>query len=139
MQSYANHRRFDPWYHFVAFPLTLLAFAWACLQAVRHQGGGLWEVILAFGLLVLLFRVRLYSLRVQDRVIRLEETLRMKALLPEVLQGRIQELRPGQFVALRFASDEELPELVQAALEEHLDGEAIKRRIHVWREDTFRV
>ena len=139
MQNFANHRRIDPWYHLVAFPLILLAFAWACLHAARRQGGGLWEVFLAFGLLVLLFRVRIYSLRVQDRVIRLEETLRMKALLPEAWQGRIQELKPGQFVALRFASDEELPELVQTALEEHLDGEAIKRRIRVWRPDTFRV
>lgn len=139
MQTYANHRRFDPWYHLVAFPLLLLTLIGACLHVVRSQGGGVWELFLAFGLLVLFFRVRIYSLRVQDRIIRLEETLRMQALLPEAWRGRIQELKPGQFVALRFASDEELPALVQAALDERLDGEAIKQRIRVWREDTFRV
>jgi len=138
-QTYANHRRFDPWFHAVAFPLLLLAFVGACIHCVRHPGAGIWEVFLAAGVLVLLFRVRIYALRVQDRLIRLEETLRMKAILPEAWHVRIRELAPDQFVGLRFASDEELPVLVQAALDEKLSGEAIKKRIRMWRPDTFRV
>lgn len=138
-QTYANHHRFDPWYHIVAFTLLLLAFIGACIHAVRSPASGMWEVFLTFGILVLFFRVRIYALRVQDRVIRLEETLRMRAILPEAWHVRIHELTPGQFVGLRFASEEELPALVQAALEEKLDGEAIKKRIRMWRADTFRV
>ncbi len=138
-QTYANHRRMDPWYHVVAFTLLLLAFGGACIHAVHRPGTGLWELFLALGVLVLFFRVRIYALRVQDRIIRLEETLRMRALLPEAWHVRLRELRPDQFVGLRFASDEELPALVQAALEEKLDGEALKKRIRIWRADTFRV
>lgn len=139
-QNYGNHRRIDPWYHFVAF--GLLGFAWvaALVHLIRRPGfASVWEFLLSLGVLVLCLRVRIYALRVQDRVIRLEETLRMKTLLPEAWHVRLRELSPGQFVGLRFASDEELPGLVQAALDERLDGEAIKKRIRIWRPDTFRV
>lgn len=138
VQTYANHRRFDPWY-LTAFALLAAAFAGACIHFVRRPGASVWELLLTFAALILLLRVRIYALRVQDRVIRLEETLRMKAILPEPWHVRIRELAPKQFVALRFASDEELPALVEATLEEKLDGEAIKKRIRIWREDTFRV
>jgi hypothetical protein len=138
-QTYASHRRFDPWYHIVAFALLLLAFIGACIHVVRQPGAGVWELFLTLGILVLFFRVRIYALRVQDRIIRLEETLRMKAILPEAWHVRIRELTPGQFVGLRFASDEELPALLEAALDEKLSGEAIKKRIRIWRADTFRV
>lgn len=139
-QSYATHRRFDPWYHFVAFGLLIVAFVIAAiLLARRCDLASVWGMVLTLGVFILLFRIRIYSLRVQDRVIRLEETLRMKALMPEAWHVRLHELNPGQFVGLRFASDEELPGLVQAALEEKLDGEAIKKRIRMWRGDTFRV
>ena len=139
-QTYANHRRFDPWYHFGAMGLLLAAFVIACvLLARRVELATVWGFLLSLGLLFLLLRVRIYSLRVQDRVIRLEETLRMKALMPEAWHLRLRELTPGQFVGLRFASDEELPVLVQQALDEKLSGEAIKKRIRIWRGDTFRV
>jgi len=139
-QSYATHRRFDPWFHFGAMVLLTAAFVIACILAVRHFDlASVWGVVLSLGLLILLLRVRIYALRVQDRVIRLEETLRMKALMPEAWHVRLRELTPGQFVGLRFASDEELPVLVQQALDEKLSGEAIKKRIRIWRGDTFRV
>jgi hypothetical protein len=138
-QTYANHRRFDPWYHVVILGLLGAAFIAACVRTVRHPATGIWDLILAIGVLLLCFRVRIYALKVQDRLIRLEETLRMKAILPEAWHVRIRELTPGQFVGLRFASDEELPALLQAALEEKLDGEAIKKRIRIWRPDTFRI
>jgi len=138
VQSYANHKRIDPWYHYVGFALVLLIFIMALVHPFRGHGGG-WQILASVFLLVLFLRVRIYALRVQDRVIRLEETLRMKELLGEELRGRIGQLKPGQFVALRFASDGELAERVKEALDEHLGGGEIKKRIKVWRPDTFRV
>lgn len=139
-QSYATHRRFDPWYHIVAFTLFLAAVVLAVILVVRRCDlASVWALVISLGVLVLMLRVRIYSLRVQDRVIRLEETLRMKALMPEAWHVRLRELTPDQFVGLRFASDEELPGLVQVALDEQLGGEAIKKRIRMWRGDTFRV
>jgi len=139
-QTFATHRRFHPLFHFVLFPLSFLYL----IFTLRN----LWKVpaphtaFVALGALVLVmtvFLTRLYALKVQDRLIRLEETLRMQRVLPSDLQARISELRPGQFVGLRFASDDELASLVKTALDEHLGGEAIKKRIQTWRGDYFRV
>ncbi|MDR3671808.1 MAG: DUF6526 family protein, partial [Holophaga sp.] len=121
VQSYANHKRIDPWYHYVGLGLVVLLFLMAVVHPFRGHGGA-WQIIASVFMIVLFLRVRIYALRVQDRVIRLEETLRMQALLGEDLRGRIRELRPGQFVALRFASDGELEARVKEALEEKLAG-----------------
>jgi len=139
-QTYASHRKFDPLYHFFLLPVMLLVPLAAAYQLVRtpslrHAGGTLLAVV---GVL-LAFKIRLYALQVQDRVIRLEETLRLQRLLPGDLQARIGELSPKQFVGLRFASDAEVADRVREALDQHLDGEAIKKRIQTWRPDTFRV
>jgi hypothetical protein len=101
--------------------------------------GGITQLLVALLLLVIFLRIRIYALRVQDRIIRLEETLRMQALLDADLRGRIQELKPGQFVALRFAADAELGDRVREALAGQLTSTQIKQRIQVWRPDTFRV
>lgn len=140
VQTYATHRRLDPWYHFVAFGCFVVAFLLAAVQLFRHPGlASVWGLVLSFGALVLWLRVRVYALRVQDRVIRLEETLRLQCLLPEASRGRISELRPAHFVALRFASDAEVPELFAAILNDGLQPDALKQRIKAWRPDTFRV
>lgn len=139
-QTYATHRRFDPPYHFFLMPLALLAILIAAYRLIRQPGLhhlGLLVIVLAVALLVLL--LRLYALKVQDRLIRLEETLRMQRLLPADLAGRIGELTPGQMVGLRFAADGELAERVREALDQKLGGEAIKKRIQTWRPDHFRV
>jgi hypothetical protein len=138
VQSYAHHKRVDPWYHYVGFGLALILLIMALVHPFRGHGGG-WQILASVFLLILFLRVRIYALRVQDRVIRLEETLRMQALLGEDLRGRIGQLKPGQFVALRFASDGELAARVIEALDENLPGAEIKKRIQVWRADTFRV
>lgn len=139
-QTYANHRRLDPLYHMVGFGLLLLALALAIVHLVRQPGlATTWELVASLGLLITFLRVRTYALRNQDRLIRLEETRRLERLLSEALRTRIPELRPGQFVALRFAPDEELAELVQQTLAEGLDPDAIKRRIRTWKPDTFRI
>jgi hypothetical protein len=144
-QTYANHRRFDPPYHFVLFAVVLLNLA----REMKHlvlmikngpfAWGAIVEALMAAAMILLVLKIRTYALHNQDRLIRLEETLRMQAVLPDALKPRIGELRPGQFVGLRFASDEELGGLMEAALSEKLDGEAIKKRIKTWRPDTFRV
>lgn len=139
-QTYANHARFDPWFHFFLAPIALILVIASIVHLVRHPHlGSVWHVVLAFALFVLLFKVRTYSLKVQDRVIRLEERLRLAALLPEPLRSRINELDVRQLIALRFASDAEVSTLVERTLKENLTQKQIKQAIQVWRPDYFRV
>ncbi len=139
-QTYANHRRFDPPYHFFLMPFSLLGILATAYYLARHPSlQQTLALVLAIASALLVLKVRLYSMRVQDRLIRLEETLRMQRLLPADLQGRLQDLSPAQFVGLRFASDGELAERVREALDQKLGGEAIKKQIKDWRPDTFRV
>jgi hypothetical protein len=139
-QTYANHARTDPWFHFFLAPLALIIFIASIVHLVQHPH--VWSVVhvvLAFALLVLVFKVRSYPLRVQDRLIRLEERLRLATLLPEPLRSRIDELEIRQLIALRFASDAEIPALVERALNEKLAPKQIKQAIQNWRPDNFRV
>ncbi len=139
-QTYANHRRFDPLFHFALLPFFLVAWLASVVYLVRHPG--LHQTLLmlaALAFLLLALLVRGYALKVQDRVIRLEERLRMERLLPDDLKARIPELTVRQCVGLRFAADAELADRVREALAEGLDSEAIKKRIQVWRPDTHRV
>jgi len=144
-QSYANHRRLDPSFHFMLFGLFAVNAVITVLALIRMFRGHtfdfatLWNVVMAITFLLFLFKLRLYALHNQDRLIRLEEQLRMKALLPATLATRAMGLKPSQCVALRFASDEELPGLVQQTLDEDLQNEQIKKRIQNWRADYFRV
>jgi hypothetical protein len=140
-QSYETHvRRLPLPYLLVGGALGLhVALATAQLAAQPTLRSA-WQLLVALALGGLAWIVRTNSLRVQDRVIRLEERLRLQRLLPAELQPRIEELSLGQLVALRFASDEELPALVQAVLDEGLrDRDAIKRRVRRWRPDHLRV
>ncbi len=139
-QSLQNHVRRDPWFHFVAIPIFALALIWSIVHVVRHpdlHNAGL--VILLFGAVVALLKVRLYAVKVQTRVIRLEERLRLSGLLSEPLRLRIPELTEDQLVALRFASDAECPALVEQTLANKLDNKAIKKAIKNWRGDYWRV
>jgi hypothetical protein len=139
-QTYANHRRYDPLFHVFVFGILALSLLVALWQLVRNPGFTTAWVFLVFAaLLVLYFKVRLYALKVQDRVIRLEERLRLQQLLSEPLRSRIGELTEGQLIGLRFASDGEVAALVAEALDEKLPGEEIKKRVKSWRPDTFRV
>ena len=141
-QSYANHVKWVPTFHFFVAPVMVLNFVNAVVRLVRH--GISWEgsvsLLVALALLIFIFNARLFALRVQDRVIRMEERLRMRQLLPADLRERILEFTPGQLVALRFASDDELPELARKVLSEKIkDSKAIKQMIKNWRADYLRA
>lgn len=144
-QSYAHHRRVVPAFHFVTGGILLLNLVWSIYRLVQGLPGvpffdRLLAVAVAIALGLLAWYTRIFPLRAQDRVIRLEERLRMERLLPPDLRARIGELRTGHFVALRFASDEELPELTRAVLAgEVKTGDEIKRRIRQWRADHLRM
>jgi len=139
-QSYANHARLDPPYHFFLGPLLIVAIILSIISLVRHPGldSILW-MLLAVALLLTAEKARSYALKAQDRVIRLEERLRLSMLLPEADRPRIAELTEAQLIALRFASDAELPVLAMRALNEGLTKKQIKASIQSWRADNFRV
>jgi hypothetical protein len=139
-QNYANHTRWDPLYHFFAVPVVLLTVIVTIVHLVQRPNwfSG-WLVIFSVAIVILTLKARFYALRVQDRLIRLEERERLANLLAEPLRSRVGELREGQWVGLRFACDAEIPGLVQDALAKNLSRSDIKERIKVWRADHFRV
>lgn len=140
-QTYKNHVRFFPLYHFVVTPILLINF----LNAIRHfyyyqSRATVWEIVFAGALVGLALSARLMALTVQDRVIRLEMRLRMRDILPADLRARAEGLTRGQLVALRFASDAELAELVRDVLDGKLATQkAIKMRVRTWVPDTLRA
>lgn len=142
-QSYAHHTRWDPPFHFFVLPVFVLAVLASIvhlfLRFHHHPVHGVLVVVFALATLVAIFKIRLNALKVQDRVIRLEERLRLATVLPEALRSRIPELTESQLIALRFASDGELPELVQKTLNEKLSRDDIMRSIKTWRPDNWRV
>jgi hypothetical protein len=139
-QNFANHGKFDLPFHFFLAPMSLLFIIYAIIHLYRHPE--LHSVLLLVAVVTAsagLFKLRIYSLKVQDRIIRLEERLRLTTLLPENLRGRIDEFTVGQLIGLRFASDAELPALAKRALDEKLSKADIKKAIVNWRPDYFRV
>jgi hypothetical protein len=146
-QNLANHTRWDPPFHFYILPIFALALILTLVHFFAHiTHGDLRDhihafllILLAVALLMLMFKVRLYALRVQDRVIRLEERLRLTQLLSEPLRSRIPELTEDQLCGLRFASDAEIPKLVERTLKENLKRADIKKAIQNWRPDYWRV
>jgi len=140
-QTYANHRRFYPLYHFVVVPLLSLNVVMQLWIAIRQPSiWSFWSFIVALALLGLSWVARIMVLRVQDRVIRLEERLRLQQILPADLRGRIGELRPRHLIAMRFADDAEVPDLCRRVLAGELQtGDDIKRRVKTWRPDTLRA
>jgi hypothetical protein len=139
-QNLANHTRYDPLFHFFLLPVVLALWIHSVVVLVRHPGWEhAWAVLLVTALFVAAGKARGYALKVQDRVIRLEERLRFASLLPEPLRSQSLKLNEAQLIALRFASDEEAPALVQRALTENLSRADIKKAIQTWRPDNWRV
>ncbi len=131
---------FDPAFHFFLAPLGLILLILSIVEAVRHPTVMAHvHIVVMLWLIVLVFKTRIYSLKVQDRLIRLEERLRLQAVLPASLQPRIGDLSIDQLIGLRFASDAELPGLVEKALGGNWDRKQIKEAVQSWRADNWRV
>ena len=141
-QNLGNHAKVVPIFHFFAIPVMVANFIWSIVRlwTVGFSFATVFGVILAAALVVVTFEARLFALAVQDRVIRLEERLRYEKVLPEELRWRADELTVNQFVALRFASDDELSALMQKVLDGKVDQrKAIKQQIRSWRPDSLRA
>ena len=140
-QNFANHTRWQPPIHFFVLPVMLINVFWAVIVFVKDPGWNSgWWIVVSLALLVLVFFVRLNPLKAQDRLIRLEEKLRYQQVLSPALCQHAGTLHPGQIIALRFAGDDELEELVSAVLAGKFSKNSdIKRAIKNWRADTFRV
>ncbi len=142
-QSFENHTRRDPAFHFFLMPLLLLNLIFAIYATIhawpsfRHTH--LWWIVMSIVLLVFAELTRNYALKNQNRLIRLEEQLRLADLLPEDQLSLIDTLTIDQFVALRFASDAEVAALAQRAVTENLDRKQIKQAILNWRPDNYRI
>jgi hypothetical protein len=139
-QSYQNHGRFDPPFHFFIFPVMAINAIVAIVVAFRHPGAmTIWSAVAAVALAGAVLKMRLYALRNQDRLIRLEEQVRMQRVVPEPLRARTAELTVEQCVGLRFACDAELPALIERALRENLNKKQIKQAVQSWRPDHARI
>ena len=140
-QSYASHRRYLPAHHFIAQPIVI---AWFFYQVGRFLDLRTFDaammMLLGLGLVVFTFTSRLMSLTAQNRVIRLEERLRLMRLMPAEEHARIDDLKTRQLVGLRFASDSEVVDLARRCLSGELDSaSAVKKEVKVWKPDYLRV
>jgi hypothetical protein len=140
-QTLANHVRFHPPFHFFLIPCSLVLLILTIVNVVRHGGELEAWILLLIGVMmpVAVLLIRLNALRVQDRVIRLEERLRLLAILPEPLRSQIGTLTERQLIAIRFASDAELPGLIERVMKKGMAAGDIKKAIVTWRADVFRV
>jgi len=140
-QTYANHVRWHPPFHFFLMPGGLVLLILTIVNVVRHPDLLTSWILLLIGVMwpIAMFLIRINPLRVQDRLIRLEEELRSEELLSDALLDRVDELTESQWTALRFASDEEFPALVEKTLSSKMKRADIKKAIVEWRADTFRV
>jgi hypothetical protein len=140
-QNFANHRRVFPLYHYFAAPIFALNIVYTAILAVRAPTlGNIWSFVFALGIGASLLAARTMVLIVQNRIIRLEQRLRLVSLLPDHLRGRIVELNLSQLVGLRFASDGELAPLVERCLAGELkNGDDVKRAITNWQADFLRA
>ncbi len=142
-QSLNNYTRWYPPFHFFVLPMLLLNFIFSIYVTIHHWPAhwalGFWWIAMAVVLFVMAGIGRGSTLKAQDRIIRLEERLRLAALLPAEDRAHIDELSVPQLIALRFASDAELPALVRKTLTQNLEPKAIKQSIVNWRGDYYRV
>jgi len=142
-QSFKNHGRLDPPYHFVLALFLVSNLVFAVFHLINHwtidRVAAGWYLVLSLVVFIPVLKLRAYPLKVQDRVIRLEERLRLQALAPAQWHAQIFRLREDQLIGLRFAGDDEVVELAKLALELDLTRKQIKERIKNWRADDLRV
>jgi hypothetical protein len=147
-QSFKKHARLDPPFHLILFTVLVVNVVVALSFAYRLHRAGLdshwllyaeWLIILSIAVFIPVLRIRTYPIKLQDRVIRLEERLRLQALAPTEWHTQIYKLSEDQLIGLRFAADDEVVELAKQALEHNLNRKQIKERIKDWRPDNWRI
>jgi hypothetical protein len=142
-QNLKNHGRMDPFFHYVLGFLLVFNVLFAFVHMVHHRAdsyyAGPWYLLLSLAAFIPFIKLRTYPLKVQDRVIRLEERLRLQALAPAAWHAQIYRLTEDQLIGLRFAADDEVVELAKQALEGNLTRKQIKERIQSWRADNWRI
>lgn len=140
-QSFENHTRIVPLYHMVAFGILVINLLYRLYRVFTDLSvETLVTGLVAVALILLFFYARIFALTAQDRVIRLEMLLRFERLLPPDLRARAKDFTVDQLVALRFASDEELPELARKVLADNIrDRRSIKKIVKNWQGDYLRV
>jgi hypothetical protein len=140
MQSANSHAKWDPLYHYFLSPIILMNALYHGTRLVRHPSyTDAWAFVVSLAMVIAVLKLRMNALKVQDRLIRLEERLRLKDLLPVDQHGVIGQLTEDQLIGLRFASDGEVAELATRAAREKLTRKQIKETIRTWRADEFRV
>jgi hypothetical protein len=140
-QTFKNHAKFVPAFHFFAVPIAAANFVLAAMRAFENPTRDtIMAALMGASLLVMYFLARVFALTVQDRIIRLEMRLRLRELLPADLVPRIPEFTTAQLVSLRFAGDAELPALARKVLDERMqDRKQIKMLIRDWQADNLRA
>lgn len=141
-QSFENHTRYYPLFHFVAAPLLAIYLVYAITELVHSPSRATAaSVVLAAGVMASLQASRVMALTVQNRVIRLEMSMRLERLLgPAAAADALASLTVGKLVALRFASDAELPALIARVRSNELaTGRDVKRAIREWQPDYLRA
>ena len=139
-QNLKNHGRLDPPYHFILLAVLtanlfiVLCYTWSHLNIYSE-----WLSVLSIAVFIPAMKLRTYPLKVQDRVIRLEERLRLQSLAPAEWHAQIYRLTEDQLIGLRFAADDEVVDLAKLALEQNLNRKQIKERIKNWRADNWRI
>lgn len=141
-QTFEKHSRIIPGFHYIALPILLINFVFTVYMMYRldFSKTSIWNVVVAIALVLVAWYSRVMPLTAQDRLIRLEERIRLNEKLPSDLRGRVNEINPRHLIGLRFASDEELPDLASRCINGEFKTSAeIKRAIKTWRPDNLRV
>jgi hypothetical protein len=142
-QNFKNHTRWDPIYHFFVLPVLLLNIIatgmWYGHHRFQHMHSGMWLILVSIVLFIAALKIRTYVVKLQDRIIRLEERTRLAAQVTPSELIELESLTNDQLIALRFASNPELPDLARRAVREKLNRKQIKESIISWRADNDRV
>ncbi|MFN5417445.1 MAG: DUF6526 family protein [Flavobacteriia bacterium] len=142
MQNYQNHRRIYPFHHLFLVPITVTIFIWSLVNLFSSQGdvvNQIYNVLAGFTLVLISFIARIYALKNQDRIIRLEMRLRYFEMTGKSFSDKEKQLKQGQIIALRFAGDNEILTLIDRAISEKLSSKEIKLAITDWQADEKRV
>lgn len=143
IQNYKNHARYYPLHHFIVTPLTLIFLGWtvkrSSFETVDSTSESIYFLILGLIIVILPLMIRIYALKNQNRIIRSEMRQRYFHLAGKPFEEKEKELRTDQIIALRFAGDDELLDLIELAISKKLSNKEIKLQVKNWKSDFSRV